>query len=242
MKIGQTLQQNGPTQENKQERVYAILHRRITDGTYTSGYRLNIDALARELEVSKVPIREAIRRLEAEGWVVSNRNSSPQVAQIDLSQWEAEMTILALLEGHATALAADHLHLDDYTQLWQINTSMQQALHDFDIVTFNRLNRTFHTVIYSRCPNMPMVDLLQQTWDRLDTIRHSVFLFIPERGWASVNEHMQLIRLLEQRAPFDEIEREARLHKLRTREAYQQRINQTLSSVHEGRRSTNHSA
>jgi len=225
LKEEQLLQQDERVNDNKQERAYAILRRRIIDGTYASGFRLNIDALARELGVSKVPIREAIRRLEAEGWVVTNRNVSPQVAQIDLGQWESEMAILALLEGYATALAADHLGKEEYSQLWQINANMQQALHDFDIITYNRLNRTFHTAIYDRCPNASLVELLQQTWDRLDTIRHSVFLFIPERGWASINEHMLLIRLLEHHAPFDEIEQEARAHKLRTREVYQKRIN-----------------
>ena len=153
-----------------------------------------------------------------------NRNVSPQVAQIDLRQWESEMTLLALLEGYATALAANHLAQEEYSQLWQINANMQQALHNFDIITYNQLNRAFHTVIYNRCPNTPLVELLQQTWDRLDIIRHSIFLFIPERGWASINEHMQLIMLLEQHAPFDEIEHEARTHKLRTREAYQNNI------------------
>ena len=116
---------------------------------------------------------------------------------------------------------------------------MQQALRDFDIVTFNRFNRAFHTVIYNHCPNTALVELIQQTWDRLDTIRSSVFLFIPERGWASVNEHMQLIRLLEQHTPFDEIEREARMHKLRTREAYQQRIHKTISFEHKEDGSSN---
>ncbi|HXR64768.1 MAG TPA: GntR family transcriptional regulator [Ktedonobacteraceae bacterium] len=230
MQKERTAIQNTPASENKQERTYAILRRRIIDGTYASGYRLNIDALARELGVSKVPIREAIRRLEAEGWVVSNRNASPQVAQIDLSQWESSMTILALLEGYATALAAEHLTEADSIKLWQINADMQQALRDFDISAFNRLNRVFHSTIYVSCPNTALVELLQQTWDKLDTIRSSVFLFLPERGWASVNEHVQLIRLCEQHAPFDEIEREARLHKLRTREAYQQRVNKALAA------------
>ncbi len=215
--------------ENKQERTYTLLRRRIIDGTYASGYRLNIDALARELGVSKVPIREAIRRLEAEGWVVSNRNASPQVAQIDLSQWESSMTILALLEGYATALAAEHLRESDYQKLWQINEDMQQALRDFDIPTFNRLNRVFHSTIYMRCPNGALVELLQQTWDKLDTIRSSVFLFLPERGRASIDEHVQMIQLCQQHAPFAEIEQAARLHKLRTREAYQQRVNKALA-------------
>lgn len=238
MQKERTATQSTPVSENKQERTYAILRRRIIDGTYASGYRLNIDALARELGVSKVPIREAIRRLEAEGWVISNRNTSPQVAQIDLSQWESSMTILALLEGYATALAAEFLTETEYIKLWQINADMQQALRNFDIPTFNRLNRVFHATIYTRCPNTALVELLQQTWDKLDTIRSSVFLFLPERGWASVNEHVQLIRLFEQHAPFNEIEQEARLHKLRTREAYQQRVNKALAAENHAEKDT----
>src|SRR5579883_1391834 len=151
MQKEQIVQQDGQAQENKQERAYTVLRRRILDGTYASGYRLNIDALARELGLSKVPIREAIRRLEAEGWVVTSPNTSPQVAQIDLGQWEAEMTILAVLEGYATAQAAEFLLPDDYDRLRQINATMQEALQDFNIGTYNSLNRAFHTVIYQRC-------------------------------------------------------------------------------------------
>lgn len=234
MREEQLVQPETEANGNKQERAYAVLRRRILDGTYASGYRLNIDALARELGISKVPIREAIRRLEAEGWVVTNRNTSPQVAPIDLSQWESTMTILALLEGYTTALTADFLRQEDYSQLRHINTRMQQALHEFDITTYNRLNRAFHDVIYARCPNTSLVELLEQTWDRLDTIRRSVFIFLPDRAWASIEEHTQLIKLLEQHAPFDEIEQAARMHKLRTREAYQKRIH-AFSSERDGR-------
>src|SRR5579884_1782285 len=75
---------------NKQERVYSILRERIVSGAYSPGHRLVIDALAREMGVSQAPIREALRRLESEGWVIYHRNVGPQVAPIDLRQWEDE--------------------------------------------------------------------------------------------------------------------------------------------------------
>ena len=53
--------------KNKHEQAYSIIRERIFNGTYVPGYRLVIDGLARELGISPVPIREAIRRLEAEG-------------------------------------------------------------------------------------------------------------------------------------------------------------------------------
>ena len=52
---------------NKQERTYEILRDRIHSGVYAPLARLNIDALARELGVSPIPVREALRRLEAQG-------------------------------------------------------------------------------------------------------------------------------------------------------------------------------
>ena len=89
---------------SKQERTYAILRSRILDGTYGPGQRLVIDALARDLDVSPMPVREAIRRLEAEGWLTYQRHQGAQVAPLDEAGWMEALTTLAVLEGYATAL------------------------------------------------------------------------------------------------------------------------------------------
>lgn len=205
---------------NKQERCYAIIRKRILDGTYGPGYRLVIDALARELGVSALPVREAIRRLEAEGWVVYRRNAGAQVAPLDPHQWEEAMGVLALLEGHATALAAARLQEEDFQELQRLNEAMAQALAAVDVLTFSVLNRQFHCTIYRRCPNGLLVEMLRSTWDRLDSLRRTVFHYIPHRGWDSLAEHARLIEMLRTGAPAAEIEQVAREHKLRTVEAY----------------------
>lgn len=205
---------------NKQERAYAVIRERILDGAYGPGYRLVIDALARELGVSPLPVREAIRRLEAEGWVVYRRNAGAQVAPLDPGQWEEAMEVLALLEGQATALAAARLEPDDLGRLRRLNAEMARALETVDVLRFSRLNREFHFVIYGRCPNAYLVELLRAAWDRLDSLRRTVFHFMPQRGRASLDEHARLIELLERGAPPGEIERATREHKRRTVEAY----------------------
>ncbi|MDQ2832005.1 MAG: GntR family transcriptional regulator, partial [Chloroflexota bacterium] len=68
---------------SKHERAYAVIRRRILDGAYQPGHRLIIGALADELGVSAVPVREAIRRLEAEGRVVYRHNAGSRVAPVD---------------------------------------------------------------------------------------------------------------------------------------------------------------
>src|SRR6266849_6694586 len=93
----------------KQERTYRVIRKRILDGVYGPGYRVVIDALAAEFEVSALPVREAIRPIEAEGLVVYRPNVGAQVAPADPALYEEELTVLAVLEGYATALAADRL-------------------------------------------------------------------------------------------------------------------------------------
>ena len=207
---------------NKQERVYTLLRERIVSGAYSPGHRLVIDALARELGVSQAPIREALRRLESEGWVIYHRNVGPQVAPIDLRQWENEMTVLAWLEGCATVLAAPHIGAEMLSHLRHLNAEMQKALHTVDVLTFSRLNEEFHQAIYTCCPNTYLTELLQGTLNRLDAMRRTVFIYVPERGWTSLQEHAQLIDLLERHAPAQELEQAARQHKLSTIEAYKQ--------------------
>jgi len=68
---------------SKQEYAYAAIRRRILDGAYPPGHRLVIRTLADELGVSSVPVREAIRRLEAEGRVVHRHNAGSRVAPVD---------------------------------------------------------------------------------------------------------------------------------------------------------------
>src|SRR3982074_2675903 len=109
--------QNGETPANKHELAYRLIRERIEGAVYQPGQRLVIDALARDLNMSQVPIREAIRRLQAEGWITYRHTSRPEVGNIGLEQWQAAMEVLAVLEGYATALAAPAVRVEDITRL-----------------------------------------------------------------------------------------------------------------------------
>lgn len=200
----------------KQERVYRTIRERILSGTYGPGYRVVIDTLAEEFAVSALPVREAIRRLEAEGLVIYRPNAGAQVAPVDPGQYEQEMTLLAVLEGYATALAAPNLGAEDVRELTAITDRMVDAMERLDSLGFARLNQEFHALIHQRCPNAPLVGMLSDVARRLDAIRRTVFIQIPYRGAASIREHRDLIALLARNAPALEIEAAAREHKLQT--------------------------
>jgi DNA-binding GntR family transcriptional regulator len=205
---------------SKQERSYRTIRRRILDGTYGPGYRLTIDTLAKEMGMSHVPVREAIRRLEAEGWVLYRPNVGPLVSPIDDTQWEEAMSTLALLEGYATALAAPRLSTGDLSKLRELSSSMREALRDLDVMEFSRLNREFHSLIYDRCGNSYLASRINETLDRLDAIRATVFAYVPQRCREAIGEHEQLLRAIKQRVGFAEMEQMAREHKLHTMRAY----------------------
>jgi len=204
----------------KQERLYRAIRERILSGAYGPGYRVVIDALAEEFEVSALPVREAIRRLEAEGLVIYRPNAGAQVAPADPGLFLEELTVLAVLEAYATALAAPAMGKREIARLTEINDSMAGAMERFDALSFGRLNQEFHAVIYECCPNAALVDLLRDVARRLDAIRRTVFVQIPYRGSASVSEHRDLLKLIARKAPAQEIEAAARRHKLNTVQSF----------------------
>ena len=199
--------------------AYGTIRERIVTGAYSPGYRLVLDELARELGASVVPVREAIRRQEAEGYVDFQRNIGARVASFDETQFEQTLHVVALLEGYATALAAPHMRRADLARARKANERMRASLTDLNAVQFSELNREFHFAIYDRCPNQHIRSLLEAQWSRLATIRRSVFAFVPGRTTYSVAEHDEILELIAQGAPADQIEQAARAHKLRTAEA-----------------------
>jgi DNA-binding GntR family transcriptional regulator len=212
------------TPVSKQERTYSILRARILDGTYGPGQRLVIDALARDLDVSPMPVREAIRRLEAEGWVVYQRHQGAQVAPLDEAGWMEALSTLAVLEGYATALSAPHLTAADIEQARAINGKMQDALEALDVMAVSDHNLAFHRALTERCPNAYLRRELATIQERLNTLRSSIFMFVPTRGRVSVDEHEELVAMIERGVKPSKIERFARAHKLHTAEAVRMRL------------------
>jgi len=200
--------------------VYEAIRERILSGAYGPGFRVVIDSIASEFGVSALPVREAIRRLEAEGLVVYRPNAGAQVAPAEPGLFEDELTVLALLEGYATASAAPHLSGGDIDRLREATDRMGAAMERMDPLAFGRHNHEFHEVIYGRCPNQPLVEMVRDVGRRLDAIRRTVFTHIPYRGAASIAEHRELIELILSGARGDRIERVARSHKLKTVESF----------------------
>ena len=205
---------------SKSEQAYAWLRARIASHAYGPGFRLVLGTIADELGMSVVPVREAIRRLEAEGLVTFERNVGARVTLVDESEYAHTMQTLGLVEGAATALSAPLLDAAALDAALEVNDRMTRLLDSFDAHRFTELNRQFHSVLYEPCPNPHILDLVQRGWARLSGIRESTFAFVPGRAEHSVEEHAQIVELIRTGADPLEIELAARNHRWRTRDAF----------------------
>jgi DNA-binding GntR family transcriptional regulator len=216
----QTRTTDSSTTQSKSQQAYSWIKARISDGTYSPGYRLVLGQIARDLGVSVVPVREAIRLLEAEGFVTFERNVGAQVAMHDETEYLFTMQTLSLVEGAATAMSAPHISTADIARARAINEQMIGCLEHFDPHRFTELNLEFHSVLFERCPNPHILDLVHRGWARLTVLRDSTFSFVPGRAKASVREHEDLLQQLEAGAAPLDIELAARAHRTRTLDAF----------------------
>ncbi|SJN28123.1 Transcriptional regulator, GntR family [Microbacterium esteraromaticum] len=205
---------------SKSEQAYVWIRKRIGSHEYGPGYRLVLGSIARDLSMSVVPVREAIRRLEAEGLVTFERNVGAHVSLVNESEYAHTMQTLGLVEGAATALSAPLLDGVALDRAAEINERMLKLLEHFDAHRFTQLNQQFHSVLYEPCPNPHILDLVHRGWGRLSGIRDTTFSFVPGRAQHSVEEHSQILELIRADADPLEIELAARNHRWRTLDAF----------------------
>lgn len=202
--------------KSKSEIIYDELRSGILSGRYTPGYRLVLKTVADSFGVSSVPVREAVRRLEAEGLVEFTRNVGARVSEIDVYSYSDSMNVLAYLEGAATALAAQHATDEQLAEAEALNMEMKAAAEGdtYDPVAYAARNAKFHQVLCRSCPNAHLLALLETETERVEFLRRGEFRFNPTRSRRSVAQHEELIRLIRAGADPLEIERVARDHKI----------------------------
>ena len=205
--------------ESKSERAYRLIRSRIDAGQYMPGFRLVLAPIAAELDMSVVPVREAIRRLEAEQLVTFERNVGAQVSLVKETEYLHTMQTLALVEGAATGLAAPFITKDQIARARVVNQTMRESLTAFDPTRFTELNLEFHAVLFETCPNPHILDLVHRGWNRMNVLRNSSFSFVPGRASESVDEHEHMLQLIESAAAPLDIELAAREHRTKTLDA-----------------------
>lgn len=204
----------------KSEQAYQYLRDNIQSGRFTPGFRLILATIGTELGMSVVPVREAVRRLEAEGLVTFEPNVGAFVKIVEENQYVHAINALAVMEGAATAQSAPYLSQEALDQAQAVNETMRHTLENLDARTFAVLNHQFHTILMSGCANDRLMELVDAEWTRLGNLQDSGFLLVPARARQSVREHAAIIELIRNEAPVGEIEQVVRDHRAAKADAY----------------------
>lgn len=190
-KLPPTLRARG-TYVSKSDMVTDILRELITNRELTPGTMLRQREIAEQLEVSYTPVREALRRLESEGLVVTNVHRGASVAYTESAELEENYRILAALEALAGSLAVSKMTDGDIAEIEALY--QQVATCPPGDGRLAELNRQFHFRIYE-CARSPMLLLLMRLLWRS-------FPLGPQSGrphQESVHQHADLVAALKRR-------------------------------------------
>ncbi|WP_158251504.1 GntR family transcriptional regulator [Cryobacterium sp. M91] len=147
------------------DEVYERLRRWITSGTLTPGTKISIRALADVFEVSTMPVREALRRLEADGLVVFHRRSLT-VTLLSEDQVGQVFQIRLRLEQLAAEWAIEQVTDIDIADLEEILAKMDRPT--IDVEEWRQLNQDFHLRFYDCARSPHLLELIRNVWDKVE--------------------------------------------------------------------------
>lgn len=154
-----------PVQRRTADAVYAYVRDQIASGELSAGSRLDLDEVARALGVSRTPVREAVLRLEGDGFLQRDPYRAAIVTSIDASYVEETVALRVHTEGLAARLGCQRLSPEDIDEMRRHFRELEQVDHVADHAEFARLNAEFHGVLY-RATNAPRLLAIIDTLGR----------------------------------------------------------------------------
>jgi DNA-binding GntR family transcriptional regulator len=179
----------------KADLVHEELRARLLRGDLQPGDRVPIATLARELGVSAIPVREGVKRLEAEGLLAFETHKGAVVPRLDAAAIEETFAIRAELEGLAVRRAAEAMTPERLEELRAILDDMERAARAGDHEAYGQGNRAFHLTIYRCQPYGRLTTMIEALWDQTDWCRR-IFARDAEAVEASAGEHEAILAAL----------------------------------------------
>ena len=176
--------------------AYDAIREAILSGRFAPGQRLVADELAQEFGTSRMPVREALQRLENAGIVSITPHRGAVVSELSEQEIVEVYHIRAVLEGLAARLAAPHLGPADYDRLNALIDEMAAAsTTDPDLEQLLRGNRDLHEIIWQAAQAPRLRELLENLYDASRRFRN-LSILLPGRLGQIVQEHRQIVQAL----------------------------------------------
>ena len=181
-----------------EEEAYRFILHRIRMGTYPSGTRLIPEDIAVEIGTSRMPVREAFRRLSTEGLVTIRPNRGAMVRGLTMQETREVFDMRAVLEGLAATLALDNVDAAELTELERLLEKMEAV--NADIPQWVTYHREFHEYLcrLSRSPR-----LIRQISSLHAVVEPHMRLWLEhaDKPMTSREDHMAILDAIRSRDP-----------------------------------------
>jgi len=175
------------------EIVFESLREAIISGVLAPGERLMEIQMAEEMGVSRTPVREAIRKLELEGFVVMIPRKGAYVAGVSHKDVADVFEIRAALEGLAASLAAERVTEEEIEQMERI-----LLYHEEEEVNLEQIvasDTDFHAMVYKASRNERLIQILANLREQIQRFR-ATSLAVPGRVREAIEEHRAIVEAL----------------------------------------------
>ncbi|MBL4598424.1 MAG: GntR family transcriptional regulator [Rhizobiaceae bacterium] len=187
--------------------VYRALLERIRCGELEPGTRMREEDVAKLLDVSRTPVREALGRLQARG-LIENANGGLAIVKLNRPQAMELYAMRANLEGAAARFAAENASAGEVAGLKHVCGLFSN--YQGNATDFAKVNKVFHEAIYEATHNRYLIKMLEDLNDSLALLRDTTFS-VPGRAEAAKIEHENIYKAIE-KGNADQAEQAARLH------------------------------
>jgi len=180
------------------EEVYASIKEAILTGEIATGERLSIGRLLKEIEFSPTPIREALLKLEQEGFVSRLPKGGFIVSQFTRKDIEEIFGIRSVLESYAVGLAINFIQEEDIRWLERNVNDSGKYLIQNKLDKVSLLNTEFHDYLNGLSKNERLLNIINGLRDQIFQYR-SAILRVPRKAKLSINHHKKIIEAIKKR-------------------------------------------
>ena len=170
------------------EKVFRVIREGILEGKYKPGEALREATIAKELNVSRTPVREAIRQLELEGLVQSIPNKETVVRGVSEEDVQDIFMIRSRLEGMAARLAAERITSQELEELKEVLELTEFYVTKNDLVHIGELDHRFHDMLYKATKSKILKQVLSDFHTYVQKTRMES-LATPGRAICLLKEH-----------------------------------------------------
>lgn len=177
------------------EMVYEELKMQILTGAIVPGTRMMEVELAKEIGVSRTPIREAIRKLEKEGLVTIEPRRGAYASQISTSDMVEILEVRQNMEGLAAYFAASRMTPQQFIELKEVSDKYNESVAQGNMEDMIKYDTRFHRIIVESCNNKILVQMIEQLQELVLRFRY-IYYDNFKRAENMPEEHKQIMEAI----------------------------------------------